>query len=38
MNQWAFVTGAYVVAIGGTIATTLWAYLAMRRAERKGGR
>jgi hypothetical protein len=34
MNQWAFVTAAYVIAIGGTTATTLWAYLAMRRAER----
>jgi hypothetical protein len=38
MNQWAFVTAAYVVGIGGTILTTLWAYIAMRRAERKGER
>jgi hypothetical protein len=38
MNQWAFVTAAYVVAIGGTVAMTLWAYVAMRRAERKGER
>ncbi|MDB5712624.1 MAG: hypothetical protein JWO15_21 [Sphingomonadales bacterium] len=38
MNQWAFVTAAYVIAIGGTIATTLWAYMAMRRAERDAKR
>jgi hypothetical protein len=36
MNQWAFVTAAYGVAIGGTVATALWAYISMRRAERKG--
>ncbi|MDB5701766.1 MAG: hypothetical protein JWL66_1965 [Sphingomonadales bacterium] len=36
MNQWSFVTAAYVIAIGGTTATTLWAYIAMRRAERDG--
>jgi hypothetical protein len=34
MNQWAFVTAAYVIALGGAIVTTLWAYIAMRRAER----
>ena len=38
MNQWAFVAAAYAVAIGGAIATTVWAYVAMCRAERKGDR
>lgn len=34
MNQWTFVTAAYVIAIGGTTLTTLLAYIAMHRAER----
>ncbi len=38
MSQWAFVTVAYLVALGGTAATTLWTYVTMRRAERKGDR
>jgi hypothetical protein len=33
MNHWSFVTAAYVVAIGGTVALLAWAYLTMRRAE-----
>jgi hypothetical protein len=38
MNQWAFVTAAYVITIGGTALTTIWAYMAMRRAERDSKR
>ena len=35
MNYWAFVTAAYVVALGGTTALLGWAWLTMRRAERR---
>lgn len=38
MNHWLFVTAAYAVALGGTIAMTLWAWAAMRRAEKNGER
>jgi hypothetical protein len=34
MNQWGFVTAAYVIALGGTILTAVWAYIAMVHAER----
>ena len=33
MNHWLFVTAAYVIAVGGTVALLLWAYVTMRRAE-----
>jgi hypothetical protein len=33
MNHWAFVTAAYAVAVGGTVALLLWAYVTMRQAE-----
>ena len=33
MNHWAFVTAAYVIAVGGTVALLAWAYVTMRRAE-----
>ena len=33
MNPWPFVTAAYAVAIIGTAALIVWAYVAMRRAE-----
>lgn len=36
MNHWNFVIAAYVLALGGSAALTLWAWLAMRRAERDG--
>jgi hypothetical protein len=38
MNQWSFVTAAYVVTLLGSIAVTAWAWLAMRKAERKDRR
>jgi hypothetical protein len=34
MNHWAFVTAAYVITLGGTAAVTLWAWAAMRAAEK----
>jgi hypothetical protein len=33
MNHWSFVTAAYVIAVGGTVALLFWAYVTMRRAE-----
>jgi Na+/melibiose symporter-like transporter len=33
MNQWAFVMAAYVVALIGTSALLVCAYLSMRRSE-----
>jgi hypothetical protein len=33
MNHWAFVAGAYAVALGLTAALLLWAFASMRRAE-----
>ena len=33
MNHWAFVTAAYVIAVGGTVALLAWAFVTMRRAE-----
>ncbi len=35
MNHWFFITAAYGIALGGTAALTLSAWIAMRRAERK---
>lgn len=33
MNHWPFIVAAYAVTVLGTLGTTGWAYLAMRRAE-----
>lgn len=33
MNHWAFVTAAYVVAIGATAVLLAWSWLSMRKAE-----
>ena len=33
MNGWPFVTAAYVIAVGGTLALILSSLVAMRRAE-----
>lgn len=35
LNQWQFVVAAYAVGLGGTLVLTAWAWLAMRRAERR---
>jgi heme exporter protein CcmD len=35
MNQWLFVTAAYGVTLGATVALIGWSYVAMRAAERE---
>ena len=35
MNQWAFVVAAYAVTLCGTGGLVLWAFAAMRSAERR---
>ena len=35
LDQWTFVTAAYVVGVGATLALVLWSWWAMRRAERR---
>lgn len=34
VNPWPFIASAYLVTLGATGGLALWAYLAMRRAER----
>jgi hypothetical protein len=33
LDQWQFVLAAYAVTVLGTLALTLWSWLAMRAAE-----
>lgn len=33
LDQWDFVLAAYSVGVAGTLATVLWSWLAMVRAE-----
>jgi hypothetical protein len=33
MNHWPFIIAAYSITALGTIGVSLWAYLAMRKAE-----
>jgi hypothetical protein len=33
MNHWPFIIAAYAVTALGTIAVSLWSYVAMRKAE-----
>jgi hypothetical protein len=33
MNQWSFVTAAYVVALAAALGLLLWSYTSMRKAE-----
>ena len=33
LDQWTFVTAAYAVGVGATLALVLWSWWAMRRAE-----
>jgi hypothetical protein len=35
LDQWDYVVAAYAVAVGGTMALTLWSWLTMKRAERR---
>lgn len=33
MSHWPFIAAAYALTIAGTVAATLWSYVAMKRAE-----
>ncbi len=33
LDQWTFVIAAYAIGILGTLATLVWSWLAMKRAE-----
>lgn len=35
VDEWAFVTAAYAIGVGGTLAMIVWSWIAMRRAERR---
>lgn len=35
LDQWDFVVAAYVVAVVGTLAMVGWAWLSMKRAEKR---
>ena len=35
LDQWDFVIAAYSVAVGGTLALTLWSWVTMVAAERR---
>lgn len=35
VDEWAFVTAAYIVGIAGIAVTVAWSWLAMRRAEKR---
>lgn len=38
LDQWNFVLAAYALGIGGTLATVIWSWLAMKRAEARRDR
>jgi hypothetical protein len=38
LDEWAFVTAAYVIGVAGTLAMIGWSWIAMRRAERRRDR
>lgn len=38
LDQWDFVIAAYALGVGGTLATVIWTWLAMVRAETKRDR
>ena len=35
LDQWVFVTAAYVIGVTGTLAMVAWAWFDMKRAERR---
>jgi nitrate reductase gamma subunit len=35
LDEWTFVTAAYIVGVGGTVLMIAWSWLAMRRAEKR---
>lgn len=38
LDQWDFVLAAYAVGVMGTLATVVWSWLAMKRAEARRDR
>lgn len=38
LNQWDFVLAAYAVGVVGTLATVVWSWLTMKRAEARRDR
>ena len=38
LDQWDFVLAAYALGVGGTLATVVWSWLAMKRAEARRDR
>lgn len=34
MNHWPFIVAAYTIVLGGSAALTIWAWAAMRAAEK----
>ena len=38
LDQWNFVLAAYAVGVLGTLATVVWSWLAMKRAEARRDR
>lgn len=38
LDQWDFVIAAYALGIAGTLATVIWSWLAMKRAEARRDR
>lgn len=38
LDEWAFVTAAYVIGIAGTLLMIGWSWIAMRRAEKRRDR
>jgi len=35
LDPWTFVTAAYLVGVGSTLAMVAWSWLAMRSAEKR---
>lgn len=38
LDPWDFVLSAYALGVGGTLATVVWSWLAMKRAEARRDR
>jgi hypothetical protein len=38
LDQWNFVLAAYALGIAGTLATAIWSWVAMKRAEARRDR
>jgi len=35
LNHWPFVIAAYAIGLGGTLAMIVWAWVSMRRLEKR---